>query len=238
MTQVDSRERALVETFARLADSLVDDFDITELLTGLCESATSLFDVRACGLLLRGRDGALSLAACSGEQARLLELLQLRTDEGACVQAADTGEPVLVDDLHDWQERWPRWAPAAVGAGYRSVTSIPLRLRDQVLGAMNLFDTEPGSLTGDDLYAARAMTQVATTALLAHRQLRDSTALTQQLQTALDSRVVIEQAKGVVAQRDGTSLEDAFDQLRRQARSERRQLSALAQDVVSSTAIG
>ncbi len=233
MTTVESRERKLVATFALIADALVGDFDVTEVLTLLCTRCVELFPVDASGLLLRQTDGELGLAAASDEQAQLLELLQLQTGEGACIEAVRAGEPVFAADLYEAKERWPAWAPAVVDAGFRGVTSIPLRLRDDTLGSMNLFSADPGALTGEDLYAARALTQFATTALLAHRQLHDAQTLAGQLQGALLSRVVIEQAKGVLAGREGIGLEAAFEVLRRRARTARRPLSEVAREVAA-----
>jgi transcriptional regulator with GAF, ATPase, and Fis domain len=233
VTTVETRERTLVETFALIADALVGDVEIGDLLTLLCMRCIELFPVDASGLLLREPDGKLGLAAASDERARLLEFLQLQTGEGACLEAASTGQPVFASDLHDEKDHWPAWAPAAVDAGFRGVTSIPLRLGGETLGSMNLFSADPGALSGDDLYAARALTQLATTALLAQRRLHDATTLAGQLQGALDSRVVIEQAKGVLAGREGIGLEEAFEVLRRQARAARRPLSEVAREVAA-----
>lgn len=232
---VPSRERALVETFALVADSLVDDYDVAELLPLLLTRCVELFPVDAAGLLLRDGTGALRLAATSSEESRLLEFLQLQNDEGACLEAYQSGEPVLVDDLTD-DDRWPTWGPAAIALGFRSVTSMPLRLRDQTIGAMNLFGRDVGRLRGEDLYSARTLTQVATVGILQHQALRDATTLTGQLQTALESRVSIEQAKGILAERHDISLEESFERLRGEARRTKRKIGELSREITAGRA--
>jgi GAF domain-containing protein len=227
-----SRERALVETLALVADSLVDDYDVAELLQLLLTRCVEMFPVDAAGLLLRDSGGTLRLAGTSSEESRLLEFLQLQSDEGACLEAYKTGEPVLVDDLTQ-ELRWPVWGPQAVALGFRSVTSIPLRLRESRIGAMNLFGQRVGRLRGEDLYAARTLAQVATTGVLQHQALRDAATLAGQLQTALDSRVAIEQAKGVLAERHGISLEDAFERLRQEARRTKRKIGELSREITA-----
>jgi GAF domain-containing protein len=234
-TPEPSRERALVETFALVADSLVDDYDVAELLPLLLSRCVELFPVHAGGVLLRDRRGDLHLAGTSSEEGRLLEFLQLQNDEGACLEAYQTGEMVVADDLSN-DDRWPIWGPAALALGFRSVTSLPLRLRDQTIGAMNLFGQDVGRLRGEDLYAARTIAQMTTTGILQHQALRDATTLSTQLQTALDSRVAIEQAKGVLAERHDISLEEAFERLRSEARRTKRKIGELSREITAGRA--
>lgn len=230
-----ARERALVETFALVADSLVDDYDVAELLPLLLSRCVDLFPVQAGGVLLRDSHGDLHLAGTSSEEGRLLEFLQLQNDEGACVEAYQTGQLVVADDLND-DDRWPAWGPAALKLGFRSVTSLPLRLREDTIGAMNLFGRDAGHLRGEDLYAARAIAQMTTTGILQHQALRDATTLSGQLQMALDSRVAIEQAKGVLAERHDISLEDAFERLRGEARRTKRKIGELSREITAGRA--
>ncbi|HEX7353562.1 MAG TPA: GAF and ANTAR domain-containing protein [Mycobacteriales bacterium] len=227
-----SRERVLIETFALVADLMVADHEIADLLDVVVHRCVELFPVDAAGLLLRDRSGRLGLAATSSEASRLVEFLQLQSDEGACLDAYTSGEPVLVDDLSS-DDRWPTWGPATRELGFRSVSSIPLRWRDTTIGALNMFREEVGHLRAEDLYAARTLAQIATTGILQHRALDDAEQLGRQLQTALDSRVVIEQAKGVLAERHGISLEQAFEQLRTEARRSRRKVGELAREITA-----
>lgn len=226
-----TRERQLAEAFVDAADTLVDDFDVIDFLHTLAERCVQLLDVDAAGLMLADQRGTLHATAASAENARLLELFELQTDAGPCVDAFRTGEPVVNADLHSNEHRWPRFAGAAAAAGYVSVHALPLRLRSTVIGALNLFCTERSSLSDADIRTGQALADVATISILAQRNLHQAELLTTQLQTALNSRVTIEQAKGVLAERHQITVDQAFALLREYARSHNRLLSEVAHDV-------
>lgn len=227
------REERLTETFVELADSLVDRFDIVDLLTLLTERSVEIFDVDAAGLLMSDTRGELRLMAATSEAIQLVELMQLQADQGPCLDCFRAGAPVLVADLGEAADRWPRFAPEAMDAGFRAVHALPLRLRGKVLGALNLFRTTPGGLDHADAVAAQALADVATVALLQQRAVTEAQTLAEQLQDALNSRVAIEQAKGVLAAQAGLGMDEAFLRLRGYARAQQRLLTEVAEDVVA-----
>jgi len=227
-------EVQLADVFVEMADTLVDDFDVIDFLHGLAERCVQLLGVSAAGLLLTDQQGALQVVAASSERIRLLELFQLQTDQGPCVDCFRTGQPVSVTDLPA-AGRWPRFTAAAAEVGYAAVHALPMRLRDEVIGALNLFDTDPGPLDAAKLRIGQALADVATIGLLQQRAIRRRDVLTEQLQTALNSRILIEQAKGVLAERLQVHLDDAFALLRDSARRHNRRLSDLARAVVDGT---
>jgi transcriptional regulator with GAF, ATPase, and Fis domain len=228
-----SREERLTRTFVELADSLVDRFDIVDLLTLLAERSVEIFDVDAAGLLMSDSRGELRLMAATSETIELVELMQLQADQGPCLDCFRGGAPVLVADLGRSAERWPRFVPEAMTAGFSAVHALPLRLRGKVLGALNLFRTTPGGLDQADATAAQALADVATVALLQHRAVSEAQTLAEQLQDALNSRVAIEQAKGVLAAQSDLGMDEAFLQLRGYARAHQRLLTRVAEDVVA-----
>jgi transcriptional regulator with GAF, ATPase, and Fis domain len=181
--------------------------------------------------MLADQRGTLHATAASAENARLLELFELQTDAGPCLDAFRTAEPVVNADLHANEHRWPRFAEAAEAAGYVSVHALPLRLRSTVIGALNLFCTERNSLSEADIRTGQALADVATIGILAQRNLHQAELLTTQLQTALNSRVTIEQAKGVLAERHQITVDQAFELLRTYSRGHNRLLSDVARDV-------
>ena len=228
------RERALAAAFVELADTLVDDYDVLDFLHGLANQCVGILDVDAAGLMLADAGGVLRVAASSSEQVRVLELFELQNEEGPCLECYSSGAPVTDDDLTGTDEsRWPRFGPEAAAAGFRSVLALPLRLRSETIGALNLFRSGTGPLATQDQSLAQAMADVATIGILQERGSRHREVLAQQLQTALSSRVVIEQAKGVVAERLGLHVDQAFDVLREHARSHHEKLSETARRVVS-----
>jgi hypothetical protein len=176
--------------------------------------------------------GELRLAAASSEQAGLLELFQLQNDQGPCLECFRTGQPVTASDLTGPAQRWPRFAQAAAQAGFRTVEALPMRLRDQVIGALNLFRAEPGPLDPADLRIGQALADVATIGLLQERNVRRRETVSEQLQGALNSRVVIEQAKGKLAERLGIDMDRAFKMLRDYARNSNQRLTDVARDFV------
>jgi GAF domain-containing protein len=230
---VDIAERRITDTFVRLADTLVDPFDVIDLLHVLTTRCVELLEVQAAGLMLSDLDGHMRVSASSSQAARLVELFELQHDEGPCLDCHRTGEQVTESDLATAGERWPRFARRAVAAGYRSVQSFPMRLRGEVLGAMNLFGTEPEILTQDQLALAQAFTDIATISIVQDRLTRDRSLLAEQLEQALTSRVVIERATGIVAGRLTIDVDQAFALMRAGCRRRNRRLTDLAHDIVS-----
>jgi transcriptional regulator with GAF, ATPase, and Fis domain len=227
-------ERQLAEAFVALADTLVDDFDVVDFLHELTVRCAQVLGVSAAGVLLSDQRGALRVVAASTEQTRLLELLQSQTDQGPCPQCFHTGRPVAVADLSTATaaRRWPRFVAEARHIGFASVHALPMRLRTDVIGALNLFGTQPGALDEDTIRLAQALADVATIGLLQARAIRQRDTLAEQLQTALNSRVVIEQAKGVIAERRHLDMDQSFTLLRGTARTSNRRLSELAGAIV------
>ncbi|PYY33792.1 transcriptional regulator [Curtobacterium sp. MCJR17_055] len=233
MTQ--SREQRLVDTFVTLADTLVDDYDVIELLQMLVGKAADLFDVTAAGIMLATRTDELELVASTSERSNLVGVMQLDAGEGPCVEAYRTGRVVTVGSTAELRRRWPAFAAASERFGYASVHAIPLRLRDETLGSMNLYRERPGALGDEDIVAAQALTDVATISILQQRGLERATIARDQLQRALDSRVVIEQAKGFLAQTHEVDMDQAFVMLRSYARSHQVPLAETARQVVERT---
>src|SRR5690242_5702107 len=223
-------EIQLADVFVEMADTLVDDFDVIDFLHVLTERCVQLLGISAAGLLLTDGQDTLQLVAASSERTRLLELFQLQTDQGPCVDCFRTGQPVSVADLPS-AGRWPRFTAAAAEVGFAAVHALPMRLRTEVIGALNLFGTSPGALAEEKLRLGQALADVATIGLLQQRAIQRRDTLTEQLQTALNSRILIEQAKGVLAERLQLDMEKAFALLRGNARSTNRRLSDLAQAV-------
>jgi GAF domain-containing protein len=234
MSQAGSgREQLLSRAFVGLADTLVDDYDIIELLDRLVSYSVELLAADAAGILLADSQRTLQVAACSREDANVMELLQLQADEGPCPECFSTGAPVSIPDLTDAAGRWPVFVAAVAERGaYRSVHALPLRLRSETIGTMNLFHGQPGALPDGDLMLGQALADVATIGIMSKRAIRHSKVLTEQLQTALNHRVIIEQAKGVLAHHGGLSMNAAFDRLRRYARTHNARLSEVARKVV------
>lgn len=230
---VDFTDSRLAETFVALADTLVADFDVFDLLDRLVAASVGLLGASAAGLLLDDQRGNLALVASSDDDARLLEVLQLETDEGPCLESVREGTAVVSDDLEMDRARWATFAPAALAAGYRSVVAVPLRLRDETIGGLNLFCTEPSAISEGNRRLAQALADVATIGILQQRSAHRNTVLAEQLQHALNSRVVIEQAKGIIAERSGVDMATAYTRLRQHARSHNLKLSDVARGVVS-----
>jgi transcriptional regulator with GAF, ATPase, and Fis domain len=226
-------DERVVDTFVELADTLIDDFDVIDFLHLLVGRCVALLDVDAAGLLLANEHGQLQVIASSTEQVRLLELFQVQNDEGPCLDAFAAGTRVSHADLATAGARWSRFADAATEAGFAAVDALPMRLRSEVIGALNLFRTQAGELTDTALRTAQALVAVATIGLLQERSIHHQEILTEQLQTALNSRVVIEQAKGLIAERLSVDMQAAFTALRGYARSHNLKLSDLARAVIT-----
>ncbi|MBA0127468.1 GAF and ANTAR domain-containing protein [Haloechinothrix sp. YIM 98757] len=228
-------DRAVRNTFVELADTFVVDFDIMEFLNTLALRTTELLDITACGVVLVNHNDTLNAVAASTEQTRLLELLESQNEEGPCLDCYRGGAPVQCADLGEADALWPTFAPAARDAGFSAVEALPMRLREDVIGAVNLFNTSVGGMDSDTLELGQALASTATIGILHERATHRRDVLVEQLQTALDSRVLIEQAKGVYAERNGVSVEVAFAALRSHARSTNSKLIAVANQVIDGT---
>ena len=224
--------RLMSETFVELADTMVTGFDMMDFLHALTGRSVQLLNVSAAGLLLADPRGELRVVAASSEAARLLELFQLQSDQGPCLDCFRSGQPVTAADLTTQAGHWPRFAAAARDAGFTAVQALPMRLREQVIGALNLFRAAPGPFDPAAVRIGQALADVATISLLHKRSMERIDTLTEQLQGALDSRVIIEQAKGKLAERLGTDTNQAFSLLRDFARARNLRLSDLARAFV------
>jgi GAF domain-containing protein len=230
-----TREQRLGEIFVEIADSLVEDFDVIDLLHRLSARCVELLDVSAAGILLADAHGELQVIAASDEHTRLLELFALQHDQGPCVECYRSGTARTNIDLTrpEASARWPRFAPQALETGYVTTHAIPLRLRNRVVGALNLFQTTPHHLGDDDIALAQALADVATITILQQRTLEQSHVENSQLENALISRVLVEQVKGVLAERWQTSVDAAFAAFRSYARARHLRLSDLAVQIIS-----
>ncbi|MGI5166709.1 GAF and ANTAR domain-containing protein [Spirillospora sp. CA-253888] len=230
-------DQRVTAAFVTLADTLVTGFDIIEFLQQMAECSVELLGVDAAGLLVTDQQNHLRLVATSSEQSRLLELFQLQNDQGPCLDAFTTGTPVHCADLtsSEAHARWPLFAPQAARCGFAAVSALPMRLREQVIGALNLFRTTPGELPAPTLELGQALADIATIGLLQQRALHQASIVNGQLQTALSSRVLIEQAKGTLAERHGWSMNQAFAALRDHARRRNLHLTDLAQAITDRT---
>ena len=225
----------LARTLVELADTLVADFDVVELLTLLADRCVDVLDVGAAGLMLAAPSGDLRVMASSSETVRVLELFELQSEEGPCLDCFRTGRPVVNQDLTTVDGRWPRFGAEALAAGFHSVHALPMRLRGTVIGALNLFHIDAGEMRRADVDAAQALADVATIAILQHRATLEVQVLNERLNQALNSRIIIEQAKGMVAEREGVDMEAAFVALRSYARNHNLRLADVASDVVAGT---
>jgi GAF domain-containing protein len=228
-----TREQRIVQTFVELTNTMVDDFDVIEFLHRLAERCVELLDCTEAGLLLVDSAGILRVMASSSERSDALDLLQTQNDEGPCFECFHRGQPVSSVNLMNEAGRWPTFAPAAVERGFASVQALPMRARGDTVGALNLFRTGAGQIWDDDLPVGQGMADIAAIALLQERSLRESRGLVGQLQGALSSRVVIEQAKGVLAERANISMDAAFVRLRGYARTNNLRLSDVAGDMIA-----
>jgi GAF domain-containing protein len=218
-----------------LADHLVDQFDVVELLTLLTDRCVEVLGVAAAGLMLVAPEGDLRVVASSSEEMRLVELFELQSHEGPCLDCYRTGKPVLNQNLARDYGRWPRFGPVALEAGFRSVHAVPMRLRGVTIGALNLFRDHEGLLEEADVIAAQALADVATIAILQHRAAVQAHIVADQLNHALNSRIMIEQAKGVLAERTHLDMKAAFTWLRNHARNHNLLLVDVAQSVIDGT---
>lgn len=227
-----TREADVIRSLVDLADTLVEDYDVVDLLTGLTDRCVQLLDVSAAGVMLASPNGDLRLVASSSEAMRIVELFELQAQEGPCLEAFRTGERVEHENLRAGSGRWPRFSAVALKAGFQSASALPLRLRDRTIGALNLFKAEQTPLDEADVLVARALADLATISALQHRAAADAQRVNEQLANALTSRIVIEQAKGVVFERAGIDMAEAFSRLRSYARNNNLRLTDVAQAAI------
>jgi GAF domain-containing protein len=228
-----TREMRLLELFATLADTLVDDYDVVDLLQTLVDACQELLDASDAGILLADPTGELELIASTSEAADLVEVMQLAAESGPCIECFLTGTSVSVPDIAADSDGWPLFRQAALESGFAAVEAIPMRLRNTTIGTLNLLRSSQGALPAADMSAARAFADVATIGILHERTLREKESLSTQLQTALNSRIKIEQAKGVVSFTADVPIPEAFAMIRSYARTRGLRLSEVAARVVS-----
>ncbi len=227
-----TREEQIVATFVELADTMVDDFDVIDFLHRLVQRSMDLLGCAEVGLLLANPAGRLQVMASSSERSEALELLQSQNEEGPCFDCFRGSQLVVSENLAGERDRWPSFAQAAVDRGIASVHAIPMRVRGETIGALNLFSTEMGRIAERDVPLGQGMADIAAVALLQERSIRETRGVVEQLQGALDSRVLIEQAKGVLAERAHVSVDTAFVCVRTYCRAHNRRLSDVAREVV------
>jgi GAF domain-containing protein len=230
-----NRESLLIATLVELADNLVDDYDVIDVLTVLTHRCVDAVDVDAAGVMLASPTGELQFVASSSESMTILELFQIQTNEGPCVDCFHDGLAITNHALSESDGRWPLFTPRALALGFRAVHSLPMRLRGRTIGALNLFRTHQGTLSEDDVIVAQGLADVATIAILQHRSTLDASALNFQLNNALNSRVIIEQAKGMICQSTSCDMDEAFNRLRAHARNHNEGLTTLATRVVATS---
>ncbi len=230
-----SRDQEIVHSLVEIADNLIDDFDVVELLTGLTQRCVNLLGFSAAGVMLASPPGELRLGASSSDAMQVVELFELQANEGPCLDAFRTGQRVDCISLDEGAERWPQFAAVARAAGFRSVYALPLRLRDATIGALNLFSFEGSPIDENDLIVARGFADLAAISILQHGAAAEGRRVNEQLTQALESRIIIEQAKGVISERGGISLPDAFSRLRSYARAQRLPLANVAQAAIDGT---
>jgi GAF domain-containing protein len=223
----------LSDLFVEVADTLVDDFDLVLFLQSLTQHVAVVSDASAVGLMLADHKGELQFMAASNESGEMLDLLQLQNREGPCLDCFVSGEPVVNADLAAGRDRWPLFAPAALAAGFSSAHAFPMRLRGTVIGSINAFSSAGDQTLGlEERRVIQSLADIATIALLQERSISRAEALTEQLQGALNSRIVIEQAKGALARIEGVTVDEAFEILRSRARSNRQRLTEAAAEVL------
>jgi GAF domain-containing protein len=231
----ESREGRLTSAFVTLADTLTTEYDVVDLLDLLVRECTEILDTEAGGLMLADSEGNLQLVASTSEQVELVEVMQLNAGAGPCLDCFATGEPVSVSNIDEESERWPAFREAALEQGFRSVYAAPMKLRGNVIGTMNLLSTNLGELNDRDVAVAQALTDVATIGILQERMIRESGLVSEQLQRALDSRILIEQAKGVLSQTGQMNMEEAFSTMRKFARKNQLTLHFVAEGITTRT---
>lgn len=228
-----STEQRLTEVFVELADTLVDEFDALDFLSTLTERSVELLHADAAGVILSDLRGSLHVVASTSDQAQVLELFELQNDEGPCLDCFNSGRAVANVAIAEARSRWPRFSAAATEVGYSSAHAIPLRLRDSVVGAMNLFCVSASRLSEEDVALGQALADIATIGLLQERAVRQSGLIAEQLQTALNSRILVEQAKGVLLASAGIDVDQAFQLMRDYSRRNHQPVKTVAQGVIN-----
>jgi len=227
-----TREGQLLDTFVTLADTLVADYDVVDLLCTLVDKCASLLDAAAAGIILSAGNSELEVVASTNERSRLVEILQLRAGSGPCVESFTTGRAVAVPDIDAVGAKWPRFRAGALAQGFVSMHAVPLRLRTTTIGSLNLFWNRTGGLSEADTQTVQALADVATIGILQERAIRESDVVRRQLQHALNSRILIEQAKGVLAYTHNIHMGEAFALIRDYARSHSAPLADVAERIV------
>ena len=227
-----ARESLLVATLVELADNLVDDYDVVDILAFLTGRCVEAIDVASAGVMLGMPGGELQFMASSNESMKVLELFQIQANEGPCVDCYADGVAIVNHELVDPDKRWPRFSPRAIEQGFRSVHCLPMRLRGRTIGALNLFRTDVGELAPEDVVVAQGLADIATIAILQHQSSLSAKLLNDQLSFALNSRIIIEQAKGMISQSLDCNMDDAFTRLRTHARNRNIRLTDVATNVV------
>jgi len=230
-----TREAQLLKTFAKLADTLVVGYDVVDLLQLLVDTCHDLLDASAAGILLMDRAGELDLVVSTSESSRIVEMMQLGAEAGPCIESFRTGRVISLTDIRHSPPEWSRFRDSTLEQGFASVYAIPLRLRETTIGTLNLLRTATGELQVQDRVAAQAFADVATIGILHERSLRESLIVREQLQGALNSRIIIEQAKGVVAYTRGISTDDAFTLIRNYAKSHQASIADVSRQLVEMT---
>lgn len=230
-----AREQDLLAAFIEFADTIVDEYDVVEFLHRLATRCVELVQASEAGIMLADRDGTLHYVASSSERMRLIELFELQHDEGPCLDAFRDGAAVHLALTADAVTRWPRFAPHAQEVGFESVSALPMRLRTELIGALNIFSARSEPLGVEDTQVAQALADIATIGILQERALNDARVVTAQLESALESRIVIEQAKGIVAERNHVNIDTAFTLLRAYTRAHNALLRRTASEIIDGT---
>jgi GAF domain-containing protein len=230
-----TRETRINSAFVAVADTLTTDFDVVDLLHTLVEQCTTILDADAGGLMLVDGGGRLQLMTSTSEGADLVEVMQLNADSGPCIDCFASGVAISVPDIERSGHRWPAFRKAAVQAGFLSVHATPLKLRGQIIGTMNLFGTRRGALSERDAAAAQALSDVATIGILQERLVREGAIVAEQLHRALDTRILVEQAKGIIAHSLSITMEESFAVIRTYARNNNFTIRSVAEGVSNRT---
>jgi GAF domain-containing protein len=233
--ELTTRAGRVSAAFVRIADTLVDEYDVLDLLHTLVDECVDLLDATAAGLMLAGPDGVLQVLASTSEESHLVEVLQQELGSGPCVECYVTGVPVTIRDIAGTGDRWPEFKDAAAAQGYQSVHAFPMRVRGRTIGAMNLFRVDRGELSAEDVAIGQALADVSTISILQERTIQESAVVNDQLQRALNSRILIEQAKGMISYISTVDTNEAFQRIRAHARAHNTSLRATAEAVLNRT---
>jgi GAF domain-containing protein len=223
----------LLDVFVDVTDTLVEDFDLVDFLHTLTTNAARVSGAASVGLVLTDHQDRVRYMASSNEEGKMLELFQIQNHDGPCLDAITSGRPVVNADLGEAGDRWPMFAPAARAAGFQSVHAFPMKLRDETIGALNIFGVDRWRFDPEDVRLVQALADVATIAVLQERNRHEAELITDQLQSALTSRIVIEQAKGALARAESITPTEAFEVMLVTARSTGQKLADIARAVIA-----